>query len=85
MGVAEKLPLHAAFGRAVREFRLARGLSQEALGHAADIDRSMVGFVERATRVPTLTTVDKLAHGLDVAPEDLVRRAHELQRALDPD
>lgn len=63
-----------AFGRILREQRLARGLSQEALALQAGVDRTFVSQLERGIRQPTLTTLWKLTEVLQVAPSDLVRR-----------
>lgn len=72
MARAEQLSV--AFGRVLREQRLARGLSQEALALDAGVDRKFVSQLERGIRQPTLTTLWKLAGVLQVAPTDLVRR-----------
>lgn len=64
-----------AFGRAVRAVRERRGLSQEALGFEADLDRTYVSGVERGIRNPTLTTILRLADALDVQPSRLLKNA----------
>lgn len=48
------------------------GLSQEALAHAADLDRTYVSGIEREIRNPTLTVVAKLAKAVGVAPAELL-------------
>ena len=42
------------------------GLSQEAFGFAAGIDRTYVSGVERGVRNPSLTLAEKFAAGLEV-------------------
>ena len=60
------------FGSRVREFRLRRGLSQEALAHEADLDRSYVGGVERGERNISLVNIYKLAKALGVSAGELM-------------
>ena len=55
---------HRALGRAVRETRARRGLSQEALGEAAGLHRNYVGAVERGEVNPTFKTLLAVAGGL---------------------
>lgn len=62
-----------AFGDALREFRSAAGLSQEALAERAGLDRTYVGGLERGQRNPTLKVLWSLAAPLEVSPSDLVR------------
>lgn len=69
----------AAFGRAVRAFRIERGISQEELGFRSGMDRTFVGGIERGERNPTYETLVKLSGGLDVAPQEIVARAEELR------
>ena len=61
------------FGRRVRELRLARGLSQEALALESGLDRSYVGQVERGERNVSLQNMVKLAQALGVHLTELLR------------
>ncbi|HVD40219.1 MAG TPA: helix-turn-helix transcriptional regulator [Solirubrobacterales bacterium] len=67
-----------AFGDALRQLREERGLSQEAAALACGIDRAYFGKLERADKVPTLTTLWKIADALDTLPSDLLARAERL-------
>jgi transcriptional regulator with XRE-family HTH domain len=73
--------IKAAFGHAVRELRLERGLSQEALAERAGLHRTYVGGIEQGRRNPALLAVERLARGLGVSMADLIGRA-EAQRGV---
>jgi transcriptional regulator with XRE-family HTH domain len=73
-----------AFGRATRQIRLERGLSQEKVALQSGIDRAYYGHVERASKSPTLTTVWKVAAALEVPPSQLLQRAEQLLSNDDP-
>jgi transcriptional regulator with XRE-family HTH domain len=60
-----------AFGDRVRELRTARGLSQEAFAHVANLDRTYVSGIERGMRNVSLDNIHRLADGLGVEPRDL--------------
>lgn len=60
------------FGRRVRELRLERGLSQEALGELAGLDRTYVSSAEAGRRNVTIATIYKLAAALGVEPAALL-------------
>ncbi|MGH2973932.1 MAG: helix-turn-helix domain-containing protein [Solirubrobacterales bacterium] len=62
----------AAFGERLRELRDRQKLSQDALAHATDIHPTAIGRMERGAREPRLTTILRLAHGLDVTPGELL-------------
>ena len=49
------------------------GLSQEELGFRASLHRTEICELERATRVPRIDTLIKLAGALSVPPGDLLR------------
>ena len=68
-------PLVAALGRAIRELRTERGLSQEELSLKSGVHRNYIGGVERGERRPTVTTVARLAEALDVQASDVLRAA----------
>ncbi|QCI79153.1 helix-turn-helix transcriptional regulator [Hankyongella ginsenosidimutans] len=55
----------------LRKLRTAKGLSQEAFADLAGIHRTYVSDLERA-RNPTITVVEKLAHGLGVTASELL-------------
>jgi len=62
------------FARVVRQLREARGWSQERLAHRAQLNRSYMGEIERATAMPSLATAGKLAQALDVPLSELISR-----------
>ena len=70
---------HFAYGRALRQLRTERRLSQEALAHAADLDRTYVSGIERGERNPTLESIQKLAKALDLRVSELARHAESLE------
>ena len=80
MAKADQLAL--AFGRVLRERRLAAGLSQEKLALEADVDRTFVSLLERGGRQPTLTTLWRLAEALGVMPSDLVAAVEKSRKAI---
>jgi ribosome-binding protein aMBF1 (putative translation factor) len=54
------------FGTNLRRVRVARGLSQEALGDLSDIDRTYVSGIERLLRNPSIRNIQRLADALQV-------------------
>jgi transcriptional regulator with XRE-family HTH domain len=48
-------------------------MSQEELGFAANLHRTEIGMLERGVRIARIDTVIKLAGGLEVPPEDLLK------------
>jgi transcriptional regulator with XRE-family HTH domain len=62
----------ARFGDRLREFRTAKGLSQEELAHAAGLHRTHISLIERNRRSVRLETLERLARALDVEPASLI-------------
>lgn len=60
------------FGTRLRELRRRTGKTQEQLAHAAGLTTNYVSDVERGRKVPSLTTILQLAHGLECSPTDLL-------------
>ena len=60
--------LQAHLSEIIRAARLARGLSQEALALAAEVDRTYVSQIERGIANPSLQILHRLADvmGLDL-------------------
>jgi transcriptional regulator with XRE-family HTH domain len=61
-----------AFGKAVRWYRRAAGLSQEGLAAKAGIHRTYVGGIERGERNPTLLMIHRFAKALGIKPARLL-------------
>jgi len=64
--------LTSSFGVALRQLRMRKGWSQEALAAQADLNRGYVGDLERNLAVPSLGTLEKLAAALDCKPSRLI-------------
>jgi transcriptional regulator with XRE-family HTH domain len=61
-----------AFGERLRDLRAQQGLSQDQLSDNTDVHPTAIGRFERGKREPRLTTILRLARGLDVRPGELV-------------
>ena len=68
-------PAHVAYGRALRELRGERGISQEKLAQLAGLDRTYVSGIERGERNPSLTNLLKLTDTLQVDLGEVAARA----------
>lgn len=66
------MDIRLRLGRNIRRLRKERGLSQEALGDEAGIDRTYVSGVERGVRNPTITVLERFARALGVPPGELL-------------
>jgi len=60
-------------GQNVRRLRKARGLTQEALAHGAEIDTRYVGGIERGEENPSVAVLGRIAEVLDVHPAELLK------------
>ena len=61
-------------GLNVRRLRNARGLTQETLAGAAEIDVTYLRGIEAGRRNPSLMVMGRIADALDAHPTDLFRR-----------
>lgn len=67
------MEIRGVFARNLRLARQAKGLSQEALAHEADVDRTYISALERSRYAATIDMVAKLAKVLGLEPSDLMR------------
>ena len=68
--------LRERFGTRVRNFRRAKGLTQEELAEKSGLHPTYIGIIERAEQSPTLDTVEKLAKALEIRVEDFFPPEH---------
>ena len=61
-----------AFGEAIRQARVIRGLSQEKLAEFSDLNRTYIGDIERGKRNVSLVNMQKIATALDLKLSDLI-------------
>ena len=66
--------LQRTVGRNLREYRLTRGLSQEAFADVLGVHRTYLGGVERGERNLTLRSVERIAARIRVRPIDLLTK-----------
>jgi transcriptional regulator with XRE-family HTH domain len=67
-------------GRAVRQLRDERGLTQESLGHASGVTTGAISRIEAGVRNPTWATVKRLAAALDTSLAEVAALSEELER-----
>jgi ribosome-binding protein aMBF1 (putative translation factor) len=66
-------PLRDVLARNMRRLRAARGLSQEALAHESDINRTYLSGVERSERNVSIDNIARIAKGLRIEPWKLLK------------
>ena len=64
-------PIQLRFGKAVREERLKKGLSQEKFAEYAGVHRTYIGMIERGEKNITITNIEKIAKALNLSIEEL--------------
>lgn len=69
-----------ALANRIRELRDHKGISQEELAHRAGLSRTGMGFLETGKRWPRLDTLMKVADGLNVTVDVLLRGLHKPSR-----
>lgn len=69
-----------ALGKALRQLRERRGLTQEALAHEAGITTGSLSLIERGQRNPSWGTVSRIADALDSSMGEVGKLADKLRR-----
>ncbi|MEW8203276.1 MAG: helix-turn-helix transcriptional regulator [Candidatus Thiodiazotropha endolucinida] len=71
------MKINAAFGKALRRFRKAKGLTQE--DFALISSRTYLSTLERGLKSPTLDKIEALASALEIHPLTLLTLAYHTQ------
>lgn len=66
-----------ALGQAIKQTRLARGLSQEQVAHGADLHPTWISHIESGSN-PAWGTVRRIAGALGIEISDLAKLAEEI-------
>ena len=56
----------------LKNARIKKGLSQEQLATATDLSQSFISDIENGLRIPSITSVNKIALALGINPFDLL-------------
>lgn len=69
-----------ALGKAIRQLRERKGLTQEAVAHDAGVTTATLGVIERGQSNPTWATLKGIAEALSVPMIEIARQAEKLER-----
>ena len=83
--MASRSQSHAALGRAVRDLRAGRGISQEDLAHLSGMHRTYLGGIERGERNVSYANLKRLARALEVPASQLLAQAEEHEDSGPPE
>lgn len=75
--------LRIELGLALRQRRIAIGVSQERLGELSVLDRTYISGIERAVRNPTIDSLSRIAEALECELSELLAAA-ETARCAQP-
>ena len=67
-----------ALASRIKELRDQKGISQEELAHRAGLSRTGMGFLETGKRWPRLDTLIKVADGLNITLDELLKGLHKI-------
>ncbi len=60
-------------GKVIRTKRESRGLTQVELAHKSGLDRNYIGMVERGERNPSYLSLQKIAQGLGLTVDEMIK------------
>ena len=75
--------LLAQVGAGIRAWRKRSGLTINRLAEIADIDGGFLATIETGKKAPSIVTLAKLAHALDVRLSDLFKKVPQHQEGID--
>ena len=65
------------FSKVLLELRKEKKLTQARLAEKAELETNFIGYMERGQRQPSITTIFKLAKGLEVSPTEIIKRVEQ--------
>jgi transcriptional regulator with XRE-family HTH domain len=79
-GMAPSEQPQPALGKAIRQLREERGVTQEAVAHSAGITMATLGVIERGLSNPTWATVKNIGTALDVSIGKLAKLSEKFDK-----
>ena len=76
----EREQISYKIGERIRSYRILRGMSQEALAYASEINPTYLGRLERGEKCPTVDTLYKISLGLKLPLHELL----DISAVLEP-
>jgi hypothetical protein len=73
--------LRIELGLALRQRRIAIGVSQERLGELSGLDRTYISGIERGVRNPTIDSLSRIAEALECELSELLAAAETARDA----
>lgn len=61
------------FGKTIRDYRIKKSISQEALSFECELDRTYIGSIERGERNVSLINIVKISKALNIHPSNLFK------------
>ncbi|MBI5773579.1 MAG: helix-turn-helix transcriptional regulator [Verrucomicrobia bacterium] len=71
--MSQRQSILKSFGQLIVGRRKILGISQEELAYRSDLDRTYVSGLERGVRNPSLTAIVKVAQGLGITTDKLLK------------
>lgn len=75
----EREKISYKIGERIRDFRVDRNMSQEALALASEINPTYLGRLERGEKCPTVDTLYKISQGLKIPLSELLDISSDIQ------
>ena len=72
-----------AVGKAIRDLRKEKGISQDVWSGFAGIARTHLTMIENGTKQANFETLWKIALALDIRPSELVARIEEIEEEIE--
>lgn len=69
-----------ALGKAIRQLREKKGLTQEAVAHGAGITTATLGVIERGLSNPTWATLKGIGKALGASMVEIAAKTEKLER-----
>jgi transcriptional regulator with XRE-family HTH domain len=71
------MKIQIKFGLIIKQLRIEKGLSQEKLALAADIDRTYISDIEKGNRNVSIVMIERLANYFQISINELFKKVEK--------